>query len=84
MLHGGILFLQSFKSGNYREHFNIEEDIEKIDPTDTITVEKILESILDKIEEKNEIELSLLLRAFKITMAKMILENNKDLYSGCL
>ena len=82
LISGGISGIVSIGSGNFKNDYNFDfdfnfEDIESLDP---LTVEQIIEIILGKIEETEEIENNLILSAFKISMAELILNGELSTY----
>lgn len=83
LLQGGVLCVQAINQKKYKEYLGLEEYIEDY-VTDELATEKVLEAILDKIEEDNSIESLLMLKAFKLAMAKVLLDENRDLYNFVL
>lgn len=79
LVTAGIAGVSSLCSGTFNKDYNLgyEVQLEQIKKEDTIKVEQIIESILDKVEdESQEIENSLILSSFKVTMAEIILDNS--------
>lgn len=81
LMTGGVQSVQALGGGKVKGFFVTEDfDFNKDENSDLAT-EKVLEAILNKIEsEIEDIDSSLLLRAFKITMTKILMEKNFDLY----
>lgn len=77
LIAGGMSGISALSSGSFRKEYGIEYDI-KLEENiiqDEIKIEQIIEAILDKVEENQEIENGLILAAFKATMAEIILNN---------
>lgn len=73
----GVVSLNAIKSGRINDYIDNEEPID-INHIDEIEANKILDKILDKIEEEyDDIESALILAAFKVAMAESILNNGK-------
>lgn len=76
LVTGGLSGISALSSGKFKEIYDVDYDIkeeEKIN--DELKVEQIIEAILDNIEKEDEIENSLVLTAFKATMAEIIMNN---------
>ncbi|MFL0165260.1 hypothetical protein [Candidatus Clostridium helianthi] len=77
LVTGGMSGISALSSGKFGKDYGIEYDInlEESIIKDKIKTEQIIEAILDKVEENQEIENGLILAAFKATMAEIILNN---------
>lgn len=77
LVTGGMAGISALGKGTFKEDYGLEYNIDleqDIDIThNELKIEQITEAILDKVEENDEIENSLILSTFKITMAEVIL-----------
>ncbi|AEY65838.1 hypothetical protein [Clostridium sp. BNL1100] len=81
LMTGGVQSVQALGGGKVKEFFSDEDFDFSKDIGNDLETERVLESILNKIENDIEdIDSSLLLKAFKITMTKILMEKNFDLY----
>lgn len=78
LMSGGLASIASISSGTFKREYDIEFDFDGEQLTE-LSVEKIIENILDRVEQNEQIENSLILSAFKASMADLIL--NKDITS---